>query len=158
MCRKWDKLGQNGKHREKLGQIGEKWAVLGNAGNRAGRGLASCDSKPAREDKQRWASRRRREVIGTAVASSCHAKQALPAAQSTVSRSRASARRRRGSGLRRAAAADGQRNGGGGVDRFRLKIWDRATGVVVYDNQLGAPDDADPSTAIGGGSIVIHPN
>ena len=44
------------------------------------------------------------------------------------------------------------------MDHFRLKIWDRATGVVVYDNQLGAPDDADPSTAIGGGSIVIHPN
>jgi len=42
------------------------------------------------------------------------------------------------------------------VDLFRIKIWDKATDTLVYDNQLGAPDDADPSTAIGGGSIVIH--
>jgi hypothetical protein len=53
-------------------------------------------------------------------------------------------------------AIDGQINGGGGVDKFRIKIWDRATGEVVYDNQMGAAEDADPSTAIGGGSIVIH--
>src|SRR5262249_31476418 len=31
-------------------------------------------------------------------------------------------------------ATDGQRNGGGGVDKFRIKIWDPVTGVVVYDN------------------------
>jgi hypothetical protein len=31
-------------------------------------------------------------------------------------------------------AIDGQVNGGGGVDKFRLKIWDRATGNIVYDN------------------------
>lgn len=53
-------------------------------------------------------------------------------------------------------AIDGQRNGGGGVDRFRMKIWDTATGGVIYDNQMGAGDGADPSTALGGGSIVIH--
>ncbi len=51
---------------------------------------------------------------------------------------------------------DGQVAGGGGVDRFRIKIWDRATGGVIYDNQVGADDDAEPSTALGGGSIVIH--
>ena len=39
-------------------------------------------------------------------------------------------------------AIDGQVNGGGGVDKFRMKIWDRTTGSVVYDNQLGASDDA----------------
>jgi hypothetical protein len=53
-------------------------------------------------------------------------------------------------------AIDGQVSGGGGVDRFRIKIWDTATGQVVYDNQMGAGDDATPSTALGGGSIVIH--
>jgi hypothetical protein len=52
---------------------------------------------------------------------------------------------------------DGQRNGGGGVDKFRIKIWD-ASGTIVYDNQLGAPDGTDPTTAIGGGSIRIQTN
>ena len=43
------------------------------------------------------------------------------------------------------------------VDKFRIKIWDKANGdVVVYDNQMGHADDADPATDIGGGSIVIH--
>jgi hypothetical protein len=43
------------------------------------------------------------------------------------------------------------------VDRFRIKIWDKDDGdTVVYDNQRGDPDDADASTSIGGGSIVIH--
>lgn len=55
-------------------------------------------------------------------------------------------------------ATDGQINGGGGVDKFRIKIWDGsdASGRVVYDNQLDAPDDAPATRAIGGGSIVIH--
>jgi hypothetical protein len=53
-------------------------------------------------------------------------------------------------------ANDGQVTGGGGIDRFRLKVWDKATGVVVYDNQLGDADDAAASDAIEGGSIVIH--
>jgi len=40
---------------------------------------------------------------------------------------------------------------------FRIKIWDKDNGdVVVYDNQIGADDDAEPTTAIGGGSIVVH--
>jgi len=28
--------------------------------------------------------------------------------------------------------------------------------AIVYDNKMGAEEDADPTTAIGGGSIVIH--
>ena len=55
-------------------------------------------------------------------------------------------------------ATDGQLPGGGGVDKFRIKIWDVSTGQVVYDNVRGASDDidnADPQ-AIAGGSIVIH--
>jgi YVTN family beta-propeller protein len=54
-------------------------------------------------------------------------------------------------------ATDGQVNGGGGVDKFRIKIWDKATNdEVVYDNQLGDPDDGDATDVIEGGSIVIH--
>jgi len=54
-------------------------------------------------------------------------------------------------------AWDGQAGGGGGVDRIRIKIWDRNRGnAVVYDNQMNAVDGADPTTALGGGSIVIH--
>lgn len=54
------------------------------------------------------------------------------------------------------SAVDGQVNGGGGTDKFRIKIWDKATEAVVYDNQLGAEEDVEPTTALGGGSIVIH--
>ncbi len=53
-------------------------------------------------------------------------------------------------------ANDGQVSGGGDVDRFRIKIWEKATDDVVYDNQMGDADDAAASTAIEGGSIVIH--
>ncbi len=45
---------------------------------------------------------------------------------------------------------------GGIADRFRIKITDKATGLLVYDNQLEAPDGADPTAALGGGSIVIQ--
>lgn len=53
-------------------------------------------------------------------------------------------------------AVDGQISGGGGVDKFRIKIWDLGTGSIVYDNQIGDADSANLSTALGGGSIVIH--
>lgn len=53
-------------------------------------------------------------------------------------------------------AIDGQINGGGGQDKFRIKIWDKNTNVVIYDNQIGTPDGTDPTTVIGGGSIIIH--
>ena len=53
---------------------------------------------------------------------------------------------------------DGQVSGGGGVDKFRLKVWDVATSVVIYDNALGASDDMDAANpqAIASGSIIIH--
>jgi streptogramin lyase len=41
------------------------------------------------------------------------------------------------------------------LDLFRIKIWDEF-GNVVYDNEAGEAPDADPSTALAGGSIVIH--
>jgi len=53
-------------------------------------------------------------------------------------------------------AIDGQKNGGGGVDKFRIKIWDQDNNEVVFDNNLGAPDDENPSTALSGGQITIH--
>jgi hypothetical protein len=51
---------------------------------------------------------------------------------------------------------DGNLPGGGGVDKFRIKIWEKTTGLIVYDNQPGASDAADPTTPIGpGGDISI---
>lgn len=53
-------------------------------------------------------------------------------------------------------ATDGQMNGGGGVDRFRIKVWDKNTGAVIYDNVAGSPDDLSGTPqALGGGSIQI---
>ena len=54
------------------------------------------------------------------------------------------------------SAIDGAQSGGGGVDRYRIKIWDANTSAVVFDNQIGAADDAAATTAISQGSIVIH--
>lgn len=43
------------------------------------------------------------------------------------------------------------------IDKFRIKIWDKDNNdVVVYDNNLVVDDNADPTTEIGGGSIIIH--
>jgi hypothetical protein len=53
-------------------------------------------------------------------------------------------------------AIDGQVNGGGGTDKFRIKVWNKSSGVIIYDNQLSTPDGSDPTTVIGGGSIIIH--
>ena len=52
-------------------------------------------------------------------------------------------------------AIDGEVTGGGGVDKFRIKVWDIATGAIIYDNQMDALDSATPTTALGGGSINI---
>ena len=55
------------------------------------------------------------------------------------------------------SAIDGQVNGGGGLDKFRIKIWDKDNNdAVVYDNQLNDAEDAAPMTILGGGSITIH--
>jgi len=62
-------------------------------------------------------------------------------------------------------AIDGQLPGGGGVDRFRIRIWTQmdplnplSEDLIIYDNQIGDADTSDPTTAIAGGSIVIHKN
>jgi hypothetical protein len=55
-------------------------------------------------------------------------------------------------------AYDGQLTGGGGVDKFRIKIWQLSNSAVVYDNVMGASDDIDSASplTVSGGSIVIH--
>jgi hypothetical protein len=55
-------------------------------------------------------------------------------------------------------ATDGQVSGGGGIDKFRIKIWNQASGTVVYDNVPSASDDIDAANpqTLGGGSIVIQ--
>ncbi len=56
-------------------------------------------------------------------------------------------------------AIDGQKNGGGGVDKFRIKIWDLDnSNELVFDNNLGMSDDENPVTALSGGQITIHKN
>jgi hypothetical protein len=44
----------------------------------------------------------------------------------------------------------------GSIDYFRIKIWNKTSGGVIYDNQPGAPDGTDPITLSAGGNIVIH--
>ncbi len=43
------------------------------------------------------------------------------------------------------------------MDKVRIKIQDKNKGdAVVYDNRMGASDDAAVLTTLGGGSIVVH--
>ena len=53
------------------------------------------------------------------------------------------------------SAIDGQLPGGGGTDKFRIKIWDKFTGLLVYDNQLEQMITLIPRQVIAGGSIII---
>jgi hypothetical protein len=46
-----------------------------------------------------------------------------------------------------------------GVDRFRIKVWNKATGAIIFDNQMWSSDAADPITPVGAGSgsgIVVR--
>ncbi|GAA4315764.1 hypothetical protein GCM10023115_26410 [Pontixanthobacter gangjinensis] len=52
---------------------------------------------------------------------------------------------------------DGELTGSSDIDRYRIKIWN--DGNVIYDNNIkngNTAENADPATAIAGGSIVIH--
>jgi PKD repeat protein len=51
---------------------------------------------------------------------------------------------------------DGKLVGTTRVDLIRVKIWNKLTGEIILDTQPGAPDNAEPTLAIGGGSITIH--
>ncbi len=57
----------------------------------------------------------------------------------------------------RVIAIDGQVSGGGGVDKFRIMIWDdNSSSSLLYDNKRGISESSDDASEIGGGSIVIH--
>src|SRR5258706_2367055 len=51
---------------------------------------------------------------------------------------------------------DGNPGKGSGGDLFRIRIVDKATGQVIYDNGLNAPASAPPMTFLTGGNIKIH--
>lgn len=51
-------------------------------------------------------------------------------------------------------ATDGNQLGGA-PDTFRIRIWNKATGATVYDNEMGSPDNADPVTPVGSGSSIV---
>jgi Secretion system C-terminal sorting domain len=55
-------------------------------------------------------------------------------------------------------AIDGQLAGGGGVDKIRMKIYNKGTGQVYYDNQPGASDANDPVTPVDNGSSIAIVN
>ena len=44
---------------------------------------------------------------------------------------------------------------GTGTDKIRMKIYNRNTGYVYYDNQPGAVDNADPQTVVGTNSTIV---
>ncbi|MEJ8817783.1 Ig-like domain-containing protein [Lacibacter sp. H407] len=52
---------------------------------------------------------------------------------------------------------DGELNGTG-IDKIRMKIFNKNTGEVFYDNQPGASDDIDPITVVKAGSVVTIVN
>lgn len=41
-------------------------------------------------------------------------------------------------------------------DLFRIKIWNKNTGEIIYDNRMDLEDDKYGGTAISGGSIIVH--
>ena len=53
-------------------------------------------------------------------------------------------------------AVDGQTTGGGGTDKFRIKIWDKTSGQIIYDTEIAASDSDTPTSVLGGGSIAIQ--
>jgi hypothetical protein len=54
------------------------------------------------------------------------------------------------------SAVDGDDIGGGAVDRLRIKITQQASGALVYDNQMGAPDSAMATCPISGGDVNVR--
>ena len=54
------------------------------------------------------------------------------------------------------SAIDSPSRGQDASDLFRVKIWEKSSGTVIYDTQPGDPESAKPTTALGGGNISIH--
>jgi hypothetical protein len=53
---------------------------------------------------------------------------------------------------------DGQAAGGGGQDRLRIKIWEKATGNVILDTQPGTDKTDAPTTIPASGNIEVVDN
>jgi hypothetical protein len=49
-------------------------------------------------------------------------------------------------------------DGGAGQKKIRIKIWDKSSGAVVYDTQMGGAVTDLPLTLLGGGDLTIHSN
>ena len=49
---------------------------------------------------------------------------------------------------------DGQLDGSG-VDKIRMKIYNKNSGAIIYDNQPGASDAVLPAQAVGGNSTIV---
>ena len=45
--------------------------------------------------------------------------------------------------------------GNGAPDKIRMKIYNKNTGFVYYDNQTGASDADNPTTAVGDNSVIV---
>ncbi len=52
-------------------------------------------------------------------------------------------------------AVDGSQTGAGGQDVIRIRIWDQASGEVIYDNEPGLADVAAPTTPLKHGEVSI---
>ena len=46
--------------------------------------------------------------------------------------------------------------GSGPPDGLRIRIWDNATSLLVYDSLPGGPDDLTLTSPISGGNIKVH--
>ena len=44
---------------------------------------------------------------------------------------------------------------GDGVSKFRIKIWEKTSGTLIYDSEPGRSDADDPITPVGEASSVI---
>ncbi len=53
---------------------------------------------------------------------------------------------------------DGQLTGGGGVDKIRMKIYNKKTGQVFYDTQSGSSEVDAPVTPVESGSTIVIGN
>lgn len=55
------------------------------------------------------------------------------------------------------SAVDGDLKGEGHPDTFRIKLWDKdQANLLIYDNNIGEEEGAEPTTVLGGGQIKIH--
>ena len=57
------------------------------------------------------------------------------------------------------SAVDGSLKNNSAEDTFRIRIWGEDSAgeeTTIYDNQMDADIDAEPTTTLGGGSIIIH--